>query len=195
MLNNPRSAPGVCKPLKPTGRFKPCWIRSRSCLHASTMRSSLMSRQAGLDSSRWISASDAFSSFRRASCRARICRSTSRAPIGSAIFSSRCRNRCSMAKVVACSWGSNAISCARSLTLSMSCQAAAGTTGCPCSRHDTATASATMDATITTHCTTWVQVMARMPPRKEHSRMPPSAKNMPSSKVRPDSMEVTRPMP
>ena len=59
----------------------------------------------------------------------------------------------------------------------------------------TATAIANMVTTSTTHCTNWVQVTACMPPRKEHSKMPPSAMKTPNSNVSPDNMDVTKPMP
>ena len=52
-----------------------------------------------------------------------------------------------------------------------------------------------MVSTNTRHCTHWVQVTARIPPKNEHSKMPPKAMNTPNSKVRPDSIEATKPMP
>ena len=45
------------------------------------------------------------------------------------------------------------------------------------------------------HCATWVQVTARMPPRKLHTSTPPRPTKMPSSKVKPVSRVVMRPTP
>ena len=42
---------------------------------------------------------------------------------------------------------------------------------------------------------TWVQVTARMPPRKEHTKMPPSPKKMPNSNATPVSRVVIKPTP
>ena len=42
---------------------------------------------------------------------------------------------------------------------------------------------------------TWVQVTARMPPKKEQTRMPARPKKMPNSKGTPVSRVVIRPTP
>jgi hypothetical protein len=64
----------------------------------------------------------------------------------------------------------------------------------PWTCHETATAKVTMVETMTTHCSTWVQVTARIPPKKEHNKTPPKAKKTPNSKFIPDSMDATKPM-
>jgi hypothetical protein len=45
------------------------------------------------------------------------------------------------------------------------------------------------------YCATWVQVTARMPPRKEHTRMPARPTNTPVSKAMPRKRLVTMPTP
>ena len=45
------------------------------------------------------------------------------------------------------------------------------------------------------YCPTWVQVTARMPPRKEQTSMPPSATKMPSSNEMPVMRVVMMPTP
>ena len=45
------------------------------------------------------------------------------------------------------------------------------------------------------YCATWVQVMARMPPRKEHSKTPPKPNKMPISNCTPVNRDAIRPMP
>ena len=45
------------------------------------------------------------------------------------------------------------------------------------------------------YCATWVQVMAFMPPRNEHSNTPPRPNRMPISNCAPVSREAIRPMP
>ena len=45
------------------------------------------------------------------------------------------------------------------------------------------------------YCATWVQVMARMPPRNEQTRMLARPRKMPTEKSTPVKREVIRPTP
>ena len=45
------------------------------------------------------------------------------------------------------------------------------------------------------YCATWVQVTARMPPRKEHTRIPASPRNTPTPNSTPVNRLVISPTP